>query len=112
MHCASYERPRLAGVYDALNPPGADTHFYEIFAGAGPIRILDVGSGTGRFACRLASLGHEVTGVEPAPGMMAVARSRGGAKVTWIEAGAADFETDTRFDLITMTGHVFQVFLE
>lgn len=111
--CAAYRRSRLAAVYDPLNPPAEDIRFFEELAGTEPLRILDVGSGTGRFACLLADRGHSVTGVEPAPGMMGVARHREGSdRVIWIEAGAADFEIETRFDLITMTGHVFQVFLD
>lgn len=112
MSCASYASARLAAVYDPLNPPGEDLDFYEALAGDGPLEILDVGSGTGRFACRLAARGHSVTGVEPAAGMMEIARNRDCEGVTWIAAGAADFAVDTRFDLIVMTGHVFQVFLE
>ncbi len=111
--CASYNEPRLAAVYDPLNPPGADMDFYLGLAGQEPIAVLDVGCGTGRLACRLADLGHSVTGVEPATAMLAIARQRPGAgAVTWIEAAAADFEVPTRFGLIIMTGHVFQVFHE
>jgi hypothetical protein len=65
MPCASYANPKLAAVYDPLNPPGAELRFYEELAGAEPLRILDVGSGTGRFASRLAALGYDVTVVAP-----------------------------------------------
>ncbi len=112
MTCAAYDAVRLAAVYDPLNPPGPDLDFHESLAGEAPLEVLDVGSGTGRFACRLAARGHRVTGVEPAAGMMEVARNRDCPGVTWIDASGADFETETRFDLIVMTGHVFQVFLE
>jgi len=45
--------------------------------------------------------------------MLGIARKReGGEKVRWIEADAAGLAVDTRFDLIIMTGHVFQVFLD
>jgi SAM-dependent methyltransferase len=44
--------------------------------------------------------------------MMRVARGRAGAeRVRWIDSDAADLTLETRFDLIIMTGHVFQVFL-
>jgi len=113
MACASYSDPRLAAVYDLINPPGADDRFYVDLAGMKPRRILDVGSGTGRLACALARLGHQVTGAEPAEGMIGIARKREGCdNVVWINAGAADLALDARFDLIIMTGHVFQVFLE
>lgn len=113
MPCAAYTDPRLAAVYDPLNPPGADSAFYLALAGETPKRVLDMGCGTGWLACALAARGHRVTGADPSPAMLAVARTRpGGARVTWIETEANALETATRFDLIVMTGHVFQVFLE
>ena len=109
----SYTDPRLAGVYDALNPSGADELFYLRLAGDEPKTILDMGCGTGRLACSLACRGHRVTGADPASAMLDIARKRQwGDKVSWIAAGAADLSIDTRFDLIIMTGHVFQVFLD
>lgn len=108
----SYSEHRLASVYDTLNPAGEDTAFYLDVAGAEPRTILDMGCGTGALAVELARRGHTVTGADPAAGMMAVARSRpGGDKITWIESDAAGLDLATRFDLIFMTGHVFQVFL-
>lgn len=108
---ASYTDPRLSAVYDALNPPGPDHAFYLTLAGEAPKSILDVGCGTGWLACDLAARGHRVIAADPAPAMLDIARSRsGGDKVTWITAAAADLSLQTRFDLIIMTGHVFQVF--
>lgn len=113
MYCAAYTDARLAAVYDALNPPSEDILFYVDLAGGSAKAILDMGCGTGRLACSLAQLGHRVTGVDPAAGMLGIARKReGGEKVRWIEADAAGLAVDTRFDLIIMTGHVFQVFLD
>lgn len=108
----SYSDPRLAAVYDALNPAGADTAFYLDMAGSEPKVILDMGCGTGALAVELARRGHRVTGADPAAGMMAVARSRaGGDEVDWVESDAASLDVPARFDRIFMTGHVFQVFL-
>jgi SAM-dependent methyltransferase len=113
MGCASYEDPRLAAVYDPLNPPGPAHDFYRAMAGASPRRILDMGCGTGRLACALAADGHRVTGADPAASMLAIARCRpGGETVAWIEVGAVELSIATRFDLIVMTGHAFQVLLE
>jgi SAM-dependent methyltransferase len=111
--CASYSDPRLTAVYDPLNPKDYDTPFFRDLAGAAPKTILDIGCGTGRLASELAALGHRVTGADPAAAMLDVARQRPGSdKVTWIEADAAGLKVGTRFDLIIMTGHAFQVLLE
>jgi 2-polyprenyl-3-methyl-5-hydroxy-6-metoxy-1,4-benzoquinol methylase len=112
MSCSSYNDPRLAAVYDALNPPGADTDFFIELASDAKKSILDIGCGTGWLACDLAARGHSVTGADPSKAMLDTARRRPGADlVTWIESGAADLSLEKQFDLIIMTGHVFQVFL-
>jgi SAM-dependent methyltransferase len=108
---AAYADTRLTALYDALNPPGDDTAFYLSLAEP-PQAILDMGCGTGLLACALAARGHQVTGADPAAAMLAVARDRPGAeRVRWIEADAAGLSVPTRFDLIIMTGHVFQLLL-
>jgi len=141
MVCACYADPRLAALYDAMNPPGPDTDFYLALAGDAPLRVLDVGCGTGLLACEFAARGHRVTGADPAPAMLDIARRRpGGGAVRWIEAdaaslpaaglpagaadlpaaglppaagppAAADLPSAGQFDLVVMTGHVFQLFL-
>jgi 2-polyprenyl-3-methyl-5-hydroxy-6-metoxy-1,4-benzoquinol methylase len=107
-----YTDPRLAACYDAANPPDAGDAFYLALAGDAPKTILDMGCGTGRFACALAARGHRVTGADPSPGMMQVARARpGAARVAWVDSDAANLALAARFDLIIMTGHAFQVLL-
>lgn len=111
--CTAYAHPRLAATYDIANPPTGDYDFYVKLAGDKPLTILDMGSGTGRLSLKLAARGHRVTGADPAPGMMLAARAKPGAEaVTWVAGDAANLALATRFDLIVMTGHVFQVFLE
>ncbi|MEX0922326.1 MAG: methyltransferase domain-containing protein [Rhodovibrionaceae bacterium] len=105
--------PRLAAVYDLFNDFGADAPFYVELAGAAPKRVLEVGCGTGRLACALAARGHKVTGVDPAAAMLDEARRKPEAgKIAWVEGFADTLDLAARFDLIVMTGHVFQVFLE
>jgi SAM-dependent methyltransferase len=115
----SYADPRLAALYDALNPAGAAAAFYLSLPGAPPARILDVGCGTGLLACEFATRGYDVTGADPAAAMLATARARpGGGQVRWVQASAAELgtaaglDTGPGFDLIVMTGHVFQLLLE
>ena len=113
MPSASYADPRLAALYDALNPPDASTAFYLGLPGPQLARILDMGCGTGQLACEFAAQGHDVTGADPAAAMLDVARARpGGDGVRWIQADAAGLALGTRFDLIIMTGHVFQLLVD
>jgi ubiquinone/menaquinone biosynthesis C-methylase UbiE len=113
MPCPAYTDPRLAACYDSANPSDPADDFYLALAGSTPKTILDMGCGTGRLAAALAERGHRVTGADPSAGMMKVARSRPGAeRVTWVDSDSASLALDERFDLIIMTGHVFQVFLE
>lgn len=108
-----YEHPELVRVYDLGNSWAEDREFYLSLAGDRPKRILDVGCGTGLLCNAYAARGHIVTGVDPAPAMLqAATNAPHGRKVTWVEASAESFQCDTRFDLIVMTGHAFQVLLD
>ncbi len=75
----------FASRYDNFNPWTPSDQFYlELARETGP-RVLDLGCGTGMLACRLAADGCEVAGVDPAKGMLHLARSRVGSElVTWI----------------------------
>lgn len=109
---AAFARHDMAVLYDSFNAHGADGDFYLSLA-HDPCRILDLGCGTGSLALRLANLGHSVTGLDPAPGMLDVARAKDKADmVRWIAGDARDVALGETFDLIIMTGHVFQVFLD
>jgi SAM-dependent methyltransferase len=110
---AIYLDPRLAALYDTFNAWGADTDHYLGLAGpGGRLRILDVGCGSGLLACALAQQGHAVTGLDPAPSMLDIARARpGGDRVVWIDGVLTDHDIEPPFDLAVMSGHAFQVFL-
>src|SRR5580704_11154015 len=95
----SYADPRLAALYDALNPADASTAFYLSLPGAPPARILDVGCGTGLLACEFAARGYDVTGADPAAAMLATARARpGGDQVRWVQASAAGLDPGLGLD--------------
>jgi SAM-dependent methyltransferase len=104
--------PRLARIYDPLDADRSDLALYtaivdEVRAGS----VLDIGCGTGTFACLLADRGIEVIGVDPAGASLAVARTKPGAeRVRWIHGDATTLPPLTA-DLATMTGNVAQVFL-
>ena len=106
-----YNEPRLVALYDEDNAGRWDTDFYAGLIGDEPLRIADVGCGTGTFAVRLARAGHMVTGIDPASGMLDAARSRdGGDTVTWLHGTAVDLPPGP-FDAAVMTGHAFQCLL-
>ncbi len=107
-----YQNAQIAEIYDLANPRARDTDFYLSLAGQRPCSALDLGCGTGVLCCALAERGHRVTGVDPAAAMLAVARSKPHAEqVEWAESSAQNYRAQRRFDLIVMTGHVFQVLL-
>ena len=108
-----YTDPRLVAVYDALNPVAADTAFYlRLAEEVSATSIVDLGCGTGLLTCELARRGHQVTGVDPSPQMLDVARRRlCGSSVRWV-LGGPNALAEGRADLALMTGHVAQVFLD
>ncbi len=74
--------------------------------------VLDIGCGTGTFACLLAGRGLVVTGVDPAAASLSVARTKPGAdRIRWVHGTATDLPL-LQVDLATMTGNVAQVFVE
>jgi SAM-dependent methyltransferase len=109
---AIFEDPRLARVYDPLDPDRSDLDVYAAMATEfGARSVLDVGCGTGTLACLLASRGLEVAGVDPARASLDVARAKPGADaVRWLYGDATSLPR-LQVDLATMTGNVAQVFL-
>ena len=109
---ALFEKPRLARVYDPLDPDRDDLAVYAaIVAEFGARSVLDIGCGTGTFACLLAGRGVNVIGVDPAGASLDVARAEPGAgRVRWLRCGAAGLPP-LQVDLATMTGNVAQVFV-
>jgi SAM-dependent methyltransferase len=107
-----YENPKLAAIYDLFSPWSPDRDFYLSLAGEAPCHVLDLGCGTGLLCDAYAARGHIVTGVDPAPAMLAVARQKPhGSAIEWVQAAAQEYRSERRFDLIIMTGHAFQVLL-
>jgi len=103
----------LAELYDPLDPDRSDLDVYAAMVEElGARSVLDVGCGTGTFACMLAAKGIEVTGVDPDEASLNVARRKPGAdRVTWIHGDATQLPP-TQVDLATMTANVAQVFLD
>ncbi|WUH89004.1 class I SAM-dependent methyltransferase [Streptomyces sp. NBC_00433] len=104
-----YGHPRLAAIYDALDPDRGDLDPYlALAAEVGAEQVLDIGCGTGVLALLLADRGIGVVGVDPARASIEVARAKPGAdRVRWIHGDAAALPP-VRADLATMTGNVAQ----
>jgi SAM-dependent methyltransferase len=106
-----FAEPFLAELYDHFCPwdPRGDFGFYLPLV-IGARSVLDVGCGTGMLLKRARDEGHtgRLCGLDPAPGMLGVARRHGG--IEWIlgDLGSAELGA-ARFDLVVMTGHAFQV---
>ncbi len=109
---ALFEEPRLARVYDPLDPDRDDLVVYAaIVAEFGACSVLDIGCGTGTFACLLAGRGVDVIAADPAAASLEVARAKPGAeRVRWLRCDAACLPP-LQVELATMTGNVAQVFL-
>jgi len=94
-------------AFRALAGSGKDVHGEAAYVGAllpEPSTVLDAGCGTGRVAVELARRGHDLTGVDSDPSMLAVARTHPGPH--WIEADLAALDLPERFDLVVAAGNV------
>ncbi|GGY82785.1 class I SAM-dependent methyltransferase [Streptomyces nitrosporeus] len=109
MDDAEFRHPRLAAIYDPLDPGRGDLDAYLAMTEEfGARQVLDIGCGTGVFALLLAARGVEVTGVDPARASVEVARAKpGGERVRWI-CGDASAALPLRVGLVTMTANVAQ----
>ena len=74
--------------------------------------VLDVGCGTGALLRRAREAGHagRLCGLDPADAMLDQARTR--SDIEWVLGDLASVAWDQEFDLVVMTGHAFQVFVE
>jgi ubiquinone/menaquinone biosynthesis C-methylase UbiE len=107
-----FDEPRLAEIYDDLDPDRSDlTVYLSIVRELNAHFVLDIGCGTGTFALLLAENAIDVVGLDPAVAMLDVARRKSAAdRVRWIH-GTAPSLPSMQVDLATMTGNVAQVFL-
>lgn len=109
---AIFADPRLAAIYDALEPDRADLDAYLAIADElRARRVLDIGCGTGVFVLLLIASGRSAIGLDPAAASLDVARAKPGAEAArWILGDAARLPR-LQVDLVTMTGNVSQAIL-
>jgi len=108
-----FSEPRLAELYDTLNPweQRGDFSFYLPLV-MSVDTVLDVGCGTGELLRLARQAGHagRLCGLDPADAMLRQARTR--SDIEWILGDLASVKWDQDFDLVVMTGHAFQVFVD
>ncbi|MFE7168713.1 class I SAM-dependent methyltransferase [Streptomyces sp. NPDC057616] len=104
-----FGHPRLAAVYDQLDPDRGDLVAYvDMVDEFEARRVLDIGCGTGVFALLLADRGIDVIGIDPAGASIDVAKGKpGGERVRWI-CGDMSTLPPLQVDLATMTANVAQ----
>jgi SAM-dependent methyltransferase len=115
-----YRQAEIAQAYDADQRGQAitvdDVPFYLDLAKQAAERgqaVLELGCGTGRVTVAIAAAGADITGVDLAPEMLAVARSKtqGRTNPRWVEADMARFELDARFGLVIIPFRSFLMLL-
>lgn len=115
---ALFSHPRLARVYDPLDPDRSDLDTYlQVIERVKAKTVLDVGCGTGTLISMLTELGLTALGVDPAEASIDVAREKVVSGLAEFVVGtgvdvAADPNRHGTFDLATMTANVAQVFLD
>ncbi len=109
---SEFSDPRLVALYDNLNALGNDSEFMcQIAKRFSATSIIDLGCGTGMLTCELTKRGYQVIGMEPSSAMLDVAiHKTHGDKVKWIK-GSSEQLKNLQVDLIFMTSHVAQFFL-
>ena len=89
---AIFVEPKLAEIYDLLDSPDRPdlVPYLAIAEEFHAHSVIDLGCGTGTLACRFASRGFEVVGIDPAAASLNVARRKASAPlVRWIPGTAA-----------------------
>lgn len=101
-----------AAFYDAIHGDfREDTGLWASFAGRTDRPVLEVGCGTGRIAIELARQGYTVTGLDPSPSMLAIARQKAeddAIDVSFIEGRVLDLALEREhYGLILLPLDVF-----
>lgn len=104
-----FEDAFLSQVYDAWHPRSVrhDYDFYLPYIMRASA-VLDVGCGTGTLLAEARRNGHDgrLCGLDPAAGMIGVARRHSG--IEWVQGALRSAPWHNAFDLVVMTGHAFQ----
>lgn len=106
-----FAEPSLAALYDAFCVGRRDFGFYLPLVMSAK-SVLDVGCGTGELLHMARQAGHtgRLCGLDPAAAMLEQARKR--PDIESVLGDMASVEWCRAFELVVMTGHAFQVFLD
>jgi len=112
----NYDPGKLAGAFDRIAPfynslrplftgpyrLAADYALSELGRTGAPLRVLDIGTGTGTLAGAFTDLGADVTGIDVSRGMLRQARKKYGDRINFINASAHGLGhlKDGSFDLV------------
>lgn len=101
---------QFAGVYDQLMleaPYQEWVEYIKQFLPEYPVKIADLGCGSGYVAVELAKLGHHVTGIDISSDMLVLAREKAqqaSVEVEWVCADMSEIEFgDEQFDFVIST---------
>jgi SAM-dependent methyltransferase len=103
---------RVAELSDPFDPDRSDLEVYSaIVDDFGATSVLDIGCGTGTFACMLAARGVNVVAVDPDLASVDIGRAKPDAdRVRWL-VGDASSLPPLQVDAAFMTANVAQVFV-
>lgn len=97
---------RNAELCDAIQEFQEDVPFYLNKIGKGALKILELGSGTGRIAIPLAKAGHTIYALDNSDDMhnilMAKIPAEIKSRIIPIKASMTDFSIDVRFDYVIL----------
>jgi SAM-dependent methyltransferase len=106
---------QLAVVYDAIYGERDDVAFWRAMAAAASGPVLELGCGTGRILLPLARAGHDITGLDLTPHMLARCRAKleqepaaVRTRVRLVQGDMTAFDLGRRFALVTIPFAGFQ----